>query len=1784
MAKGFAINGNLQIKGPPNLNAVANKIRTALSNIPATVNLKINSATINNANTLNKSLVSINNNFKRINTSGTQLQHTLAQVASGFRKVNTAINTASIQKTSQGINQIGNSTKNASRNISTFGEMIGMTTKRFSAFVTASAAVISLTGAMTEGFRKAFEFQQELVKLKQVGGDSASAIRGIATQVDQLSTKLGVSSESLVKVAGTLRQAGLNAGETKSILSSLAKTELAPTFENIEKTTEGVISIMNQFKISARDMEGVLGSVNKVSAEYAVESGDIIEAVRRAGSTFKAAGGDINEFMGAFTSIRATTRLSASTIAAAMNTIFSRFQQGKAIENLDKLGVKLRDTSGQFVGPIEAVKRLNEALANIDSRDARFSKIATEFGGVTRLKELIPLLKEVAVSEQAVSVARQGSTSLDREEAIAQESLINKVSKLKEEFLSLFRAIAGDTSFQVLARTTLDFAIAATQLTKAITPLIPLLGAIGAVKAFSGAGGFAKNIFSGFTKRAGGGVIPGSGLGDSVPAMLTPGEFVINKHSAQSIGYAKLASMNRYANGGTVQVPDAIRNLFQSLGLGDLSRSGSITSGINFLPDVKHKGISVGGLFGRDKSIKINTQADEHSQSQILFHELIHALDRNAGGGGYSSHSPGSRYFNLAQQAKSVIPLPGGPLYKGGNQNDEHLAYGGSWFFEYKAKLAQGEKVKLKKGIQEFFDEFEKVIVNDFLQHTSSQKSSVKTKIQTATGGNGSIIPPGTALALANQPSPQQPGRGFNIVPPTYLPRLKYTPPTFMGNLKGAIGRFSPYLIAASLAAPYVSDQLLGNAQKPGRFGRRGAGAGSVLSGALAGAGAGMLTGNPYVALAGAAFGAVSSLYNFKKEIDDIDLNKMTEKFSSALSGFNATTGKFNTSAASSEFTSSVSGLRNQIRLNRAYSKGYQQQFQEETIKPLVNEILGKFREAAAANPGKDLEQIKAMFPPEFTKFVQDFGGVSKTAVEETKNYVKRLAEAAKTQKDLDLSFAHLMTSSEQLSRNINHTADQVERNFTRNAIGRGGNISGGSDFLNINSLGGIGSQLHSYTKFGGGLDQVRSILKDALFSSVKNGLLEQESVQSKVGNVLDNSDVFKGPVGNFIKTSIMSKMNGEAGQKFLANAHNDPEAALKGFMEDIDNIRPIAERASQDMARAMQAFAQDAVSLEELVNKYLEEETQFAQLQIRTNHERGVALMANNTQHFFDRRGNVISPADQLAELNRRSSVESFRASQQRYGIYGNPFDSNLITGKLRQEMDNLNNLKNSANQARLNGGNKDFSQEIAKSTATIANLQEALKNLAGSTTVLEAAQNKLNLEIEKETADREGRKSTAETLAFGSRSDIARMMRSEQLIGVAAQQGHLNNFTDEQRQAVFERLQQTSGVVRQFGRQKVTSQNLIDMISEQFMPNTMMQQKMVNTPNGPRQVSQGVAESLAVVKSIQDNMQKAADAFHEFNQENIAKQFSEHSKAFIDALDSMRDKILKEMIPAKGHASGGYIFSPQGTDTVPAMLTPGEMVMSKNAVSKNKSVLSSMNQGAVYRAGGGAVSPAEYIRQAAIRREQETKAAWERVDQARSNQRTREMLFNATSTRKPLADPDAEAQASFLESQRRLANSQGKTVASHAYQQSLLNTISNSSGTNPIVNPPARRMQQNFTGVLPANYVPRTRRGSLQMNAPRNFGDFARRPSNNSSQINNNLDSSAKAVSPENFKPLIEALNNFPRELTIKRDGKIEVIINGMEAMAKIKGDLEKEVWDKIIATIKTEAVKAVKNMPGG
>jgi hypothetical protein len=454
-----------------------------------------------------------------------------------------------------------------------------------------------------------------MVRLRQVATGAGSEVGAIGQEVSRLSISLGVSSQSLIKTAVTLKQANLSIGETKDALEALARSALAPNFDSIEQTVEGAIAVMNQFKIKSKDLESALGSMNAVAGEFAVEASDLIEVVRRAGGAFAATGGNLNELLGLFTSVRQTTRESAESIATGLRTIFTRIQRNDTVESLKQIGVNLRYTrdeakrSGdlgledQFVGAYEAVRRLSVALTKLPQADPRYSAIVENLGGYRQISKVIPLIQEFAVSERALMVAEAGRVSLTVNASQAADSYSNKLTKLKESYLDFGRSLMDSQGFKATFSAFEEIANGILSITNALRPLMPLLTAFAAMRIGSSIGSFVSNFSRGASytgtgnllHRASGGLVPGSGDTDSVPMGLRPGSFVVKKSSVKKAGVSNLISL---ANGSVPTMLTPGEYVFspeetKKIGLGrlkNLNRSGAV-AGFNDGGMVEDSGI-----------------------------------------------------------------------------------------------------------------------------------------------------------------------------------------------------------------------------------------------------------------------------------------------------------------------------------------------------------------------------------------------------------------------------------------------------------------------------------------------------------------------------------------------------------------------------------------------------------------------------------------------------------------------------------------------------------------------------------------------------------------------------------------------------------------------------------------------------------------------------------------------------------------------------------------------------------------------------------------------------------------------------------------------------------------------------------------------------------------------------------------------------------------------------------------------------------------------------------------
>jgi TP901 family phage tail tape measure protein len=478
------------------------------------------------------------------------------QIQAGLRNISADVQIKNGAAAERTLGNLKKGADGAAKGMNNFGEAIGLSARRFVAFTSAVAVVGRLTSALSRGTREAIKFEREFVKLAQVFDVNVNSLGGLSRSISDLSREFGLSANVITKTSVILAQSGLTAKQTEQAMRTLAKTTLAATFDSIASSTEGAVAIMNQFNTEAGLLETQLGAINAVSKKFAVESGDIIEAVRRSGGAFRAAGGTLNEFIALFTSVRSTTRESAETIATGFRTIFARLQRPKTIDFFRQLNIELTDGQGNFIGAFKAIRRLSRGLeeAGIKAGSIQFAGVVEQLGGIRQVSRVIPLLQQFTKAEKARQVAIAGGGSLDKDAAKAQATLAQSFARTTENFSALIREISQTSSFQSIVKIALDMANAFIEVARSLKPLIPLIAAFGAIKLTGILGSAVRKGFGGSTKETllaakRGGPVPGSGSGDIVPAMLEPGEFVIRKSAVQAFGAGNLAGINKYANG-----------------------------------------------------------------------------------------------------------------------------------------------------------------------------------------------------------------------------------------------------------------------------------------------------------------------------------------------------------------------------------------------------------------------------------------------------------------------------------------------------------------------------------------------------------------------------------------------------------------------------------------------------------------------------------------------------------------------------------------------------------------------------------------------------------------------------------------------------------------------------------------------------------------------------------------------------------------------------------------------------------------------------------------------------------------------------------------------------------------------------------------------------------------------------------------------------------------------------------------------------------------------------------
>lgn len=210
----------------------------------------------------------------------------------------------------------------------------------FLKFQTAAWIVMTAINAIRKVWRSLnetlVETENRIIELQRVLNNEIGD-KQLANSLYDLAIKYGQTFDNASQIALNFARTGMSTVDTlkatEAALLALNVAELDAT-----QASDGMIAIMRQFGLEAKDLELIVDKLNKTADNYAVTTSKILAALQRTGSSARNANLDLNETVSIITAISEATGRSGENIGTAVNSLIQFSQKSKSLDVFASLG------------------------------------------------------------------------------------------------------------------------------------------------------------------------------------------------------------------------------------------------------------------------------------------------------------------------------------------------------------------------------------------------------------------------------------------------------------------------------------------------------------------------------------------------------------------------------------------------------------------------------------------------------------------------------------------------------------------------------------------------------------------------------------------------------------------------------------------------------------------------------------------------------------------------------------------------------------------------------------------------------------------------------------------------------------------------------------------------------------------------------------------------------------------------------------------------------------------------------------------------------------------------------------------------------------------------------------------------------------------------------------------------------------------------------------------------------------------------------------------------------
>ena len=313
----------------------------------------------------------------------------------------------------------------------------------------ASAAIIGGVGKVFEQLVvQAVKFEKIMTDINVVLDTSARNLEKFGQQLFGVAKNTSQALDVAAEAALEFSRQGLSMEETlKRTNDALILTRL--TGMKAADAVKSLTAAVNGFADAGITTTQIINKMSAVDVKFAVSADDLANALARAGAVAQDAGVNFDQLIAAVTSAQQITARGGNVIGNSFKTIFTRIQRSSTLNQLQKLGIVVRDLRGNTLGAMKVLSNLAQTYDTLTA--SQQASTAEAVGGVFQINILKAGMKDLAKTNSLYSQALKVSS-------LATDQAYKKNEKLQTTMASL--ATQTSLSIQELSKNIGDLALA----------------------------------------------------------------------------------------------------------------------------------------------------------------------------------------------------------------------------------------------------------------------------------------------------------------------------------------------------------------------------------------------------------------------------------------------------------------------------------------------------------------------------------------------------------------------------------------------------------------------------------------------------------------------------------------------------------------------------------------------------------------------------------------------------------------------------------------------------------------------------------------------------------------------------------------------------------------------------------------------------------------------------------------------------------------------------------------------------------------------------------------------------------------------------------------------------------------------------------------------------------------------------------------------------------------------------------------------------------------------------